>query len=43
MAPPVMAGHPALKDTYQQLKARMDKAVSDFQQSLVSARTGRVQ
>jgi ribosome recycling factor len=41
MAPSFMAGIPALKETYQQLKARMDKAVSDFQHSLASARTGR--
>ncbi len=41
MAPSVMAGHPALKDTYQQLKQRMEKSVSDFQHSLASARTGR--
>lgn len=41
MPPSVVASHPALKDTFQQLKSRMDKAVSDFQQSLLSARTGR--
>ena len=41
MPPSVVASHPALKDTFQQLKSRMDKAVSDFQQSLASARTGR--
>ncbi|MBV9669960.1 MAG: ribosome recycling factor [Acidobacteriales bacterium] len=41
MPPSVMAGHPALKDTYQQLKGRMDKAVSDFQAGLLTARTGR--
>ena len=28
--PPVMAGIPALKETYVQLKTRMDKAVEDF-------------
>jgi ribosome recycling factor len=36
-----MAGIPALKDTYQQLKTRMDKAVKDFQTQLTSLRTGR--
>jgi ribosome recycling factor len=41
MAPAVMAGIPALKDTYQQLKTRMDKAVVDFQANLASTRTGR--
>ena len=37
----VMAGIPALKDTYQQLRTRMDKAVQDFQTNLASTRTGR--
>lgn len=41
MAPSVMAGIPALKDTYAQLKTRMDKAVHDFQSNLASTRTGR--
>jgi ribosome recycling factor len=41
MAVSVMAGIPALKDTYQQLKTRMDKAVQDFQANLASTRTGR--
>ncbi len=36
-----MAGIPALKDQYQQLRTRMDKAVKDFQTSLTSLRTGR--
>ncbi len=39
--PPVMAGIPALKETYTQLKTRMDKAVEDFRGNLASARTGR--
>ena len=39
--PPVMAGIPALKETYTQLKTRMDKAVEDFRSNLASARTGR--
>jgi ribosome recycling factor len=41
MAPAVMAGIPALKDTYQQLRTRMDKAVHGFQAALASTRTGR--
>lgn len=41
MAPSLMASIPALKDTYQQLKTRMDKAVQDFQANLASTRTGR--
>ena len=41
MAPSVMAGIPALKDVYQQLKTRMDKAVEDFRTNLAAARTGR--
>lgn len=38
---PVIAGIPALKDVYQQLKTRMDKAVEDFRANLAAARTGR--
>ncbi|HEX3437379.1 MAG TPA: ribosome recycling factor [Pseudacidobacterium sp.] len=41
MAVSAMAGIPALKDAHQQLKARMDKAVKDFQGHLASTRTGR--
>jgi ribosome recycling factor len=41
MAPSVIAGIPALKDVYTQLKTRMDKAVEDFRASLAAARTGR--
>jgi len=41
MAPSVMAGIPALKDVYHQLKTRMDKAVEDFRTNLAAARTGR--
>ena len=41
MAPPVMATIPALKETYLQLKTRMDKAVLDFRNNLASTRTGR--
>jgi ribosome recycling factor len=36
-----MAGIPALKDLYGDLKRRMDHAVADFQASLASTRTGR--
>jgi ribosome recycling factor len=36
-----MAGNPALKDVYTQLKGRMEKSVSDFQANLASTRTGR--
>ena len=41
MAVSVMAGIPALKENFQQLKSRMDKAVHDFQANLASTRTGR--
>lgn len=41
MAGSGMAGIPALKDTYQLLKSRMDKAVEDFRTNLSSIRTGR--
>src|SRR5579859_2668933 len=41
MAQPTMAAVPALKDTYAQLKSRMDKAVDDFRKALVGTRTGR--
>ena len=41
MAQPTMAAIPGLKDTYAQLKTRMDKAVDDFRKALVATRTGR--
>jgi ribosome recycling factor len=41
MAQPTMAAVPGLKDTYAQLKSRMDKAVDDFRKALVGTRTGR--
>ena len=41
MAVSVMAGIPALKENFQQLRSRMDKAVHDFQANLASTRTGR--
>ena len=36
-----MAGNPATKDLYNDLKRRMDGAVATFQASLAAARTGR--
>ena len=36
-----MAGIPGLKDTYVQLKTRMEKAVEDFRQAMAATRTGR--
>ncbi len=41
MAQPTMAAVPGLKETYSQLKTRMDKAVDDFRKALVATRTGR--
>jgi len=41
MAQVSMAALPALKDTFTQLKTRMDKAVEDFRKELASQRTGR--
>jgi ribosome recycling factor len=41
MAPSLMAAIPALKETFVQLKTRMDKAVEDFRNSLAATRTGR--
>jgi ribosome recycling factor len=41
MAQATMAAVPGLKDTYVQLKTRMDKAVEDFRKALVGTRTGR--
>src|SRR5437660_8524180 len=41
MAGSFMAGNPALKTAYTQLKTRMEKAVADFSSSLLSTRTGR--
>jgi len=37
----VMAAIPALKDTYGQLKTRMEKAVEDFRKEMGATRTGR--
>jgi len=41
MAASLMAGIPALKDLYDDLKRRMEFAVSDMQANLASTRTGR--
>ena len=41
MAQPSMAAVPALKETYTQLKTRMEKAVDDFRKELSATRTGR--
>jgi ribosome recycling factor len=41
MAQISMAALPALKDTYTQLKSRMEKAVEAFRKELASQRTGR--
>jgi ribosome recycling factor len=38
---PVMASIAALKETYAQLKIRMEKAVEDFRKAMASVRTGR--
>jgi len=41
MAQSGMATVPGLKDTYVQLKTRMDKAVEDFRKAMAATRTGR--
>src|SRR5215475_3868269 len=41
MSPATMAANPALKETYVQLKTRMDKAVEDFRREMAATRTGR--
>lgn len=41
MPPSTMAAIPGLKDTYVQLKTRMEKAVEDFRQAMAATRTGR--
>ncbi len=41
MAQISMAALPALKETFVQLKTRMEKAVEDFRKELASQRTGR--
>jgi ribosome recycling factor len=41
MAQATMAAIPGLKETYLQLKTRMDKAVEDFRKAMAATRTGR--
>ena len=41
MAQISMASLPALKDSFVQLKTRMDKAVEDFRKEMTATRTGR--
>ncbi|MGB8888173.1 MAG: ribosome recycling factor [Candidatus Korobacteraceae bacterium] len=41
MAQVSMAAIPALKDSFAQLKTRMEKAVEDFRREMASTRTGR--
>ena len=41
MAQAGMAANAALKETYVQLKTRMDKAVEDFRREMAATRTGR--
>jgi len=41
MPQPSMASHPALKETFAQLRGRMEKAVEDFRKELAAIRTGR--
>ena|SRR5262245_6393638 len=41
MAQATMAAIPGLRDTYSQLKTRMDKAVEDFRREMAATRTGR--
>jgi ribosome recycling factor len=41
MAQATMAAIPGLKETYLQLKSRMEKAVEDFRKAMAATRTGR--
>jgi len=41
MAQTSMASIPALKDSFAQLRTRMDKAVEDFRREMAATRTGR--
>lgn len=41
MAQTSVAAVPALKDTFSQLRARMEKGVEDFRKEMASVRTGR--
>jgi ribosome recycling factor len=41
MPQPSMASNPAVKETFAQLRSRMEKAVEDFRKELAAIRTGR--
>jgi ribosome recycling factor len=41
MAQATMAAIPGLKETYSQLRTRMEKAVEDFRRAMAATRTGR--
>src|ERR1700758_1866663 len=41
MPQPSIAGNPALKEIFTQLRSRMEKAVEDFRKELAAIRTGR--
>ena len=41
MAQAGMASIPALKETFTQIKTRMEKAVEDFRREMAAVRTGR--
>src|SRR6266550_4298554 len=41
MAQATMAAIPGLRETYSQLKSRMNKAVEDFRKAMAATRTGR--
>jgi ribosome recycling factor len=41
MPQPSMASNPAVKETFAQLRGRMEKAVEDFRKELAAIRTGR--
>ncbi len=41
MPQPSMASNPALKETFAQIRTRMEKAVEDFRKELAAIRTGR--
>jgi len=41
MPQPSMASNPAVKETFTQLRTRMEKAVEDFRKELAAIRTGR--
>lgn len=41
MPPSTLSSTPALKETHQQIKTRLEKSVADFQHNVQSLRTGR--